>query len=70
MDINPTIITVSAVVIFMVGGFMLYKRENSYWSDGTQKVSRDKAEPTILNWRTQTRKEFKGGKKVTRKHYK
>jgi hypothetical protein len=71
MDATPTILTVSAVVLFVVGSFAFYKSENSVWSDGSKKVYRDEAESNILNWRTQTRNDFKGGKKkVTRKHYK
>jgi len=73
MDETPTIIIITAGIIFLVGGVTLYNQENSYWSDGSKKVSRNAAEQTILNWRTQTRRDFgiKGGrKKYTVKHYK
>jgi hypothetical protein len=69
MEQNPTIIIITAGILFLVGGVTLYNQENSYWSDGSKKIYKKEAEQSILNWRTQTKKEFgiNGGKR-TKKH--
>ena len=82
MSSTPIIITSVAAFILLVGGTVLYNRENSYWSDGSRKIYRDIAEANILDWRKQSLNATasklsewrfrKGGKrkKYTRKHYK
>jgi len=78
MSSTPIIITSVAAFILLVGGTVLYNRENSYWSDGSRKTSRDKAEDHIFDWRKQSLNATasklsewrrKGGKR-TRKHNK
>ena len=66
---KPTILTVSLLIpIILIGGFNWYKDKNSYWSDGTQKVSRKDAEKTIFDdWANdRTKRSKKGGKKTKR----
>jgi hypothetical protein len=57
---------IGAGILFFLGGVVLFQRENSYWSDGTRKISRDEAEESIIAWRAQTRREngIRGGKRT------
>jgi hypothetical protein len=66
---TPTIITIAAGILFLIGSVTLYKRENSYWSNGTRKMNRKEGEQHILNWRREIRQEFgiTGGRR-TKKH--
>ena len=69
MDQNPTIIIITAGILFLVGGVTLFNREKSYWSDGSKKILCEDATNSILRWKTQTKQKFgiKGGK-YTKKH--
>lgn len=59
-----------AGILFFVGGVKLINRD-SYWPDGTRKISRREAEQNISDWAEQTRREFRGGKNTKkRKQYK
>ena len=79
MSSAPIIITSVAAFILLVGGTVLYNRENSYWSDGTRKTPRHDAEDHIFNWRQESNNTTesklsewrrKGGRRNTKKHNK
>jgi hypothetical protein len=67
METTPTIITIAAGILFLVGGVTLFKRENSYWSNNTRKIHKKEGEQNILNWARETRQEFGVGGRRTKK---
>ena len=70
MGIAPILLTVLSGILILGGAGVLLKRENSYWSDGTRKVSRVEAEQNIMDWARQTRQNGGIRKKYTKKQYK